>query len=647
MTERGTKQVVRFGSFEISTDSGVLRKNGARITISGQAIQVLLILLENRERVVTREELQKRLWPGASFGDFEHGLNAAVNRLREVLGDSATEPKYIETVPRRGYRFIGSVEGTSHTSAAAAEEKIAPSPAQFWRTEENPRSAGLYSAVLGRWPKWVVVGGVGLPALVVLVVASFFLAHQRRETAPPRIESLAVLPFVNLSGDPEQEYFADGMTDELIVTLGQIHALRVISRTSVMKYKGAALRGGIREIAQQLSVDGVVEGSVLRSGNRVRITAQLIQASDDRHLWAESYERKLLDVLALQEEVARTIADQIKVRLTPQEQAHLSNGRTVDPEAHELYLKGRFFWDKRSEEGLKKSIEYFQEAIEKEPTYASAYSGLADSYNMLGLFGDVSQMESSPKAKAAATKALEIDDQLAEAHASLAWNKFAFDWDWPGAEREFRRAIELNPSYATSYRWFANCLTQQGRHEVALAEIKQAQQLDPLSLVTNIAVAYTLYMARHYDESIQQSRKTLELDNQFAPTHWILGLALEQDGEIGEAIAEFQKATTLDAHPFYPAALGHAYGVAGKRDEAQAVLAELAKLSIQKDIAWNDIALIYAGLGDKEKALAALDTAYHRHDSQSNWLKVDPRFDVLRSEPRFQDLLHRMNLPPP
>jgi tetratricopeptide (TPR) repeat protein len=335
------------------------------------------------------------------------------------------------------------------------------------------------------------------------------------------------------------------------------------------------------------------------------------------------------------------------VRLTPQEQARLTSARKVNPEAHEFYLRGRFLWDKRSEQGLNKSIEYFQQAIEKDPSYALAYSGLADSYNMLGFYGDLPQMESAPKAKAAAIKALEIDDQLAEPHASLAWGKFAFDWDWSGAEREFKRAIELNPSYATSHRWFANCLTQQGRHEEALAEAKRAQQLDPLSLVSSAGFASTLYHARHYDQAIEQERKILELDDLFAPAHWLLGLAFEQKAKFEEAIAEFQKATTLDAYPiFYPAALAHAYGVAGQRGEARAVLAKLANLSKTRDIAWYEIAVVYAGLGEKDKTLAMLETAYKRRDSHLNGLKVDPRLDTLRSDPRFQDLLRRMGLPP-
>jgi TolB-like protein/Flp pilus assembly protein TadD len=464
-----------------------------------------------------------------------------------------------------------------------------------------------------------------------------------RATGRPRIESIAVLPLENLSRDPEQEYFADGMTEELITDLAKISALKVISRTSVMHYKGT--QKTVPEIAKELGVDALIEGSVQRSGSRVRITAQLIHAPADRHLWAESYERDLRDVLALQGEVARAIANQIRVTLTPQEQARLTTARQVNPEARELYLKGLFQWDKRTEEGLKKSVEYFERAKEKDPSYALAYSGLAGSYNMLGLWGDLPQMESAPKAKAAAIKALEIDDQLAEAHASLGWNKFAFDWDWSGAEREFRRAIELNPGYVTAHRWLANCLTQQGRLEEALAEIRRAQQLDPISLITNSVLAYTLYMNRRYDQAVEQERKTLALDDHFAPAHWGLGLALEQKGKFAEAIAESQKATTLDAHPVYLAALGHAYGVAGRRGEARAALGKLVQLSKERDIAWNEVAVVYAGLGEKDKALATLDAAYKRHDGQLNWLKVDPRLDPLRSDPRFEDLLRRMNLP--
>ena len=323
----------------------------------------------------------------------------------------------------------------------------------------------------------------------------------------------------------------------------------------------------------------------------------------------------------------------------------MGSARPLSPEAHELYLRGRFHWNKRTEEGLKKSIDYFQQAIERDPTYSLAYSAMADAYNMLGLWNVLPQIEVAPKAKAAATKALEIDDQLAEPHASLGWGRFAFDWDWAGAEREFKRAIELNPSYESAHRWLCNCLQQQGRLQEASVEIKVARDLDPLSLVNNTVLSQNLYFLHNYDEAIEQERKTLELDN-FAYAHYVLGSAYEQKGILEQAIIEFQTATTLDANPVYPAGLGHALALAGRRREARKLLDELKTLSIERNVAWNEIAVIYVGLDERDKALAALETACKRHSSQLNWLKVDPRFYRLHNDQRFQDLLFRMRLQP-
>ena len=456
------------------------------------------------------------------------------------------------------------------------------------------------------------------------------------------IHSIAVLPLSNLSADRAQDYFADGMTEELITRLAQISRLRVISRTSVMHFKET--QKTVREIAGELGVDAVVEGAVARDGTRVRISAQLIDARTDLHLWAQSYEGDRSDVFRLQERVARAIANEIKVKLTPKQQADLESTRLLNPKAHELYLKGRFHWNKRTEKGLRGSIDYFQQAVETDPTFAMAYAGLADSYNMLGLWGALPQMESGAKAKAAATRALEMDEHLPESHASIGYTMFAFEWNWPAAEKELRRSIELNPSYANAHRWLANCLTQQGRLDDALEEIQQANRVDPLALVNNSVLVYTLYMARHYQEAIRHARKNLELDDYFAAFHWVLGLALEQTGEFREAIAEFQRATALDASPYFLAALGHAYGVIGQGDQAKVVLAQLVMLSEQMDVAWNELALVYAGLEEKGKALATLETAYKKHDANLNWLKVDPRLDSLREDARFQILLQQMNL---
>jgi serine/threonine protein kinase/Flp pilus assembly protein TadD len=469
--------------------------------------------------------------------------------------------------------------------------------------------------------------------------------RRSRRVTRGRIQAVAILPLADLSEHAEPDYFADGMTEALITDLAKINALRVISRTSVMQYKG--VQRPLPQIARELNVDAVVEGSVLRSGNRVRITAQLIHAASDEHLWAESYERDLRDVLSLQGEVARAIANEIQVKLTSQDQARLVSAHSVDPEAYQLYLKGRFYWNKRTEAGLKRGIEYFHQAIDLDPNYALAYAGIADCYSLLGwdLFGALPPREALPIAKAAAKKALETDDSLAEAHNSLAWTKLAFDWDWMGAEREFKRAIELNPGYAITHHWYAECLAGMGRYAEALAEIRQAQELDPLSLIISSIVGWVFYFDRRDDQAIAEFRKTLELDPNFWVAHWTLGRAYEQKAMFVEAIAEIQKAIDFSGgSPLSLAALGHTYAVWGRRAEAERVLNELKESSKQGYISPYGIAAIHAGLGEKDQAFIWLEKAYEERSGWLIWLRAEPISDPLRSDPRFQDLLRRIGL---
>ena len=464
--------------------------------------------------------------------------------------------------------------------------------------------------------------------------------------SPPPIHSIAVLPLENLSHDPEQEYFADGMTEALITDLGKISALRVISRTSVMHYKGTAKT--LPEIARELNVDAVVEGAVMRSGDRVRITAQLIQAATDKHLWAETYERDLRDVLALQGEVARDITTEIQIRLTPQQQARLASARPINPEAHELYLKGRYEWNKRTEEGLKKGIQYFEGAIAKDPNYAVAYAGLADSYGILADNGFSPPEECYPKARAAALRALEIDDSLAEAHTSLAQILQSYDWDWSGGAREIQRAIELNPGYANAHHLYALFLSGVGRHAEAIVEIRKARELDPLSIRINANVGLVLYLAREYDQALEGLRKALELDPNDIDSHIYLALVYSQKGMHDEAIAASRKAQDLSAGKDQTSnlALAYVYAVAGRRGEALKILAELKNPSRGSYLPPETVAEVYAGLGDKQEALTWLEKAYAEHATYLDVLKVNPAFDPLRSDPRFQDLLRRMNFPP-
>ncbi len=495
--------------------------------------------------------------------------------------------------------------------------------------------------------RWAVAPMGALLALVGVIVGLNVGGMRERffgRAAPQRIESLAVLPLVNLSRDPEQEYFADGMTEELITDLSKIGAIRVISRTSVMHYKGTDKP--LPEIAHQLNVDAVVEGSVLKSGERIRISAQLIEGATDRHLWAESYERDLRDILTLQSDVARAIAREIKAKLAPQERVRLAASRPVNFEAYQAYLLGRFHWNKRTEEGFKMAIEEFKRAIEKDPGYAPAYAGLADSYVFLPELQVLVAEEAYPRAKAAALKALSIDDTLGEAHTSLA-AILENEWNWSAAEREFRRAIELNPSYATAHHWYAFNRSSVGRIDEALAEIRLARELDPASLIISANVALLLYYARRFDEAMVQVQKALDLDPNFAPARVRLGLLYEQTGMFEDAIAEFQNAVRLPGGDrSLLAGVGHAYAMAGKRTEARRVMNELIGPSGPSNVSPFDIAAIYAALGEKDQAFGWMEKAYTEHDYNLRSLKVDPWLDPLRSDPRFADLLRHLGLPP-
>ncbi len=468
--------------------------------------------------------------------------------------------------------------------------------------------------------------------------ASFAREDTDRAADRPRIESIAVLPLENLSGDPEQDYFADGMTEALIMGLAKIRALRVISRTSVMRYKGA--RVALPEIARALDVSAVVEGSVLRSGNRVRITALLVDTATDRHLWAETYERDVGDILALQSEVAQAIAGEIQVTITPQDVARFARRSAVDPEAYQAYLKGRYHWEKRSEEGLEKALQYFQEAIERDPTHAPAYAGLADYYITLGNFNLAESHEVYPKAKAAALRGLEIDPSSAEAYTSLGSVKGSYEWDRQGAERDFRHAIALNPNYANAHHWYADHLVSLARFEEGMEQIARARSLDPLSLVMSADAGGYLFYAGRYDEAVAQMRKTLDLDPQFAPSYRQLGGIYEQMGLFQEAIEAFEKARIVSGSATYSlTALAHTYALSGRREEAMKMLEQLDEIAKRKYVSPYSLAAVYVALGDLDRAFEYLDRAVVAHDRALIWLKVAPRFNPIRTEPRFRAIL--------
>ena len=574
-------QLIRFGFFEVDTRSGELRRQGCKVNLQEQPFQALVLLLERPGEVVTREELNKRLWPENTFVDFERGLNKAITKLRAALRDDAEKPCYIETLPQRGYRFIAPVEN--------------PPPVR----------------------------------------------DRFRAQHPPRIDSLAVLPLENLSGDPAQEYFSDGLTEELICAVARIASLRVISRTSVMPYKGA--RKSLPVIAKELRVDAIVEGTVARSEQKVRITAQLIYAPDDRHLWSGRYERELHDILQLQAEIAEDIASQIH-KLVDRGQHPSVPARKVHPHAYEACLKGIFFRDKMTPADLAKSTDHFTQAINLDPGYAQAYANLSQAQFYLGLFGMGPAGELFPKAKASALRALELDETVAAAHNALAAVHILYEWDWAGAEAECMRALQLSPNDSVTHAHLADYMSIQERHDEAIAEFKLALELDPISCMYIGFFALILYRARRFDEAIAQCHKALEINPNYANALWFLALSLEQKGQLAESIEKFEKAFSLGGGPPCRALLGRAYALAGERAKAESILAELKSLSHQQYISPFDIAVVYAGLGDLTSTFQLLEQAYQQRVFRIIELTF-PMFDNLRPDPRWQDLVRRIGLP--
>jgi len=604
-------------------------------------MKLLQILLERPGEVVTREELRGRVWPDESFGDFDQAVNIAIAKLRSALGDSAENPRFIETLPKRGYRFIADV---SVVEADVAARRPESSAADLAASGPGPQVQSSGFTVASKRLPWATRRAIVTLAIVLSLPILAIWIFRSRSRPPALIRSLAVLPLDNFSGDVSQDYFADGMTDELITDLAQISALRVISRTSVMGYKHT--RKPLPEIARQLNVDAIVEGSVQRFGDQVRITAQLIQAPTDRHLWAQSYEGNLRDTLTLQKQVARAIAEQVRVEVTPQEQAVLKRAPVVNPEAYNSYLKGRYFWNKRTADALKAALAYFNQAVEEDPNYAQAYSGLADTYALLGdwQYAVMPPKEALPKAKAAAMKALELDSEQGEAHNSLAFVLDGFDWDLDSGGKEFRRAIELNPGYATAHHWYAWHLSLLGKYDEAIAEMEKAENLDPLSLIINSDLAELFVLAHSYDESIRQSHKTLEMDPSFALAHNQLGQAYLEKHMFAEAIAELEKAAQLSgSSPTCVANLARAYAASNRRADATKLLNDLKSRSAPGFLHASEVAMIYAALGNEDQAMTWLERGYEERFNPGVLLR--PGFDPLRSNSRFQTLVRRVGLP--
>ena len=578
-----TRRAVRFGAFELDLQARELRKRGLRLKLQEKPFQILEMLLERPGEVVMREQLRKRLWPDTYVG-FDRSLNTAINTLRRALGDSPENPRFVETHSRRGYRFIAPLEGAEAAASTTAQ-------------------------------------------------------------AGEAVRSVAILPFENVGADPELEYLSDGITESIINSLSQLPYVRVMARSAVFRYKGQGIDP--QAVGRDLRLHAVLTGRVIPHGNTLTIGAELVEVQNGWRLWGEVYTRSLSDIFAVQEDIAREIASNLSLRLTGEERKVFAKRYTGTVEAYRDYLKGRYYCNKMNPDALRKSVGCFQQAIGKDPQYALAYAGLADAYNLFAFFGLRPAQEVMPLAKEAALKALELDETLAEAHVTLGSIRDIYDWDWPAGEQEYQRALELSPSYPAAHHGYAAHLAAVGRTQEALGEILKAQELDTLSLVYSMEIAWNWFMARKYDRAREQSFKTLEMEPLFAPAQHTLGLAYEQMGQPEEAIAAFQRALTgSGGNPVPLAAMAHAYATAGRRREAGEKLTELRQLARQAYVPPYWLALPHAGLGEKDAAFEWLQRAYEERDVWLVWLKREPRFDVLRSDPRLEHLLRCIRLLP-
>ncbi len=612
---------IRFGVYTVDVRAGEISKYGTRIRVQDRPLQILLMLLSQPGEVVTREELRQQLWPDGTFVDFDRGISSAMNKLRSALGDTAANPKFIETVGRRGYRFIYPL-----TQLDAEQDTVPPAAG----TPATP-------VAVPSKRNWLVVT-LAAVLIIGLGIATAYFGSQQTSTA--QIRSIAVLPLKNLSSSTDEEFFSEGLSDELSTKLASLPGLRVISRGSVMQYKDTGK--SLPEIAKELHVDGLVQGSVLRFGDRVRITVQLVEASSGRYLWAASYEREQRDVIDLQNEVTRQIADNIRLNLNPVDRERLKIARAVDPQAHDDYLRGRAYLKKRTPADMSAAAQYFEKAINRDPGYAPAYAGLADADALLAAYILAPPKENVEKARAAALKAIELDDRLAEAHTSLALIYQNYDWNWKEAEREYQRAIALDPNYATAHHWYAEFLGYMGRFDESAAEYTRALQLDPFSLIIRTDYAVSLYYARKYDASIAEFLAVQAVDPGF-PRARIVADVYAQQGRFDEAITEARK--ELPENDLWAKArLARFYALAGQQRRAKQLL-----LRLEQAYRFNQMnpTLLIPGLialGNHEKAIAMLDKAYQEHYTTITWLKVEPLYDPLRNDPRFRALLKRVAL---
>ena len=668
----GLQQSIRFGEdFELDLRPRRLRRGRQVLKLERIPLEILIVLLEHRGEIVSREKIVARVWGNDVFLDTDNSIRGAIRKVRQALKDDPETPRFIQTVTGRGYRFIAPIispEEEHTTEPPKPEAAVVPTGTQSFVSEpdgwpqggslglmdqEQERTAGQVPGtetargqVNRRARTWLFVGLASLAVVSFLSLLAFWGWRASRFPAVfHRKTVLAVLPFDNLSGDPDQEFFSEGLTEEMIAQVGKLNRdrLKVVARSSVAKYKGSKLTA--KEIGRELNADYLIQGSVRRSSDRVRITVQLIQARDQIDVWTESYDRELKDVLAVQDSVVRSIASEIHIALTEAQEKRLAAPRKMSPEAYEAYLKGRYYWNKRTGESMQQAEQYFQQAIDNDPTYAAAYSGLADCNSGLTWHGFKSPAEALPKAYAAARRALEIDPESAEAHASLGL-AMSHRWDWTGAEAEFRRALELDPQYANAHHWYADYLSIRSRHGEALAEAKHALELDPLNRMISTWVGLRYYMARDYSRAIAQNRSSVELDPNFAAAHLLLGEDYLGAGLQSEAVNELKKAANLSGDsPLYAAQVAVALAVAGRNGDALRIAHELEAISRKRYVSPYGLAQIYAAANKKEDTFKWLQAAYQDHAVWMGYLAVDPIFDRYRSDERFKDLLRRVGLP--
>jgi DNA-binding winged helix-turn-helix (wHTH) protein/TolB-like protein/Flp pilus assembly protein TadD len=642
-----------FGSFHIDTRERQLLRNGEPVPLPPKVYDTLLALVESSGHIIEKEKLMKIVWPDTFVEDANLTVN--ISALRKALGEGVSEHQYIETVPRRGYRFVSPVTGLNKESADLLAEDLGNPPAiieekgkveaEEKKSEdgESPFSPPVVSVTLPRSRRFSLTA-VGLSLLLAGLIALAYYIWTKQATPELKVRSIAVLPFKPLVADSRDEPLEMGMCDALITRLSGLNQLVVRPTSSVVMYN----KPGQDPLAvgRELGVDALLDGYVQRSGDKIRVTVQLLNIKDGKHLWSGQFSENFTDIFAVEDSISRQMVDALLLKLTGEEQQQVTRHHTENVEAYEFYLKGRYFLDKRTSEGVKKSIQHFQQAVEKDSEYALAFAGLAEAYVIFAVRADMLPQDSYQKAKTAALRALEIDDMNAEAHMALAHVKCWYEWDWSGAESEFKRATQLSLNNPIETQYYASYLITMGRQQEAVSEIKQAQRLAPLSLNINVQVARILYFAREYDEAIEQCRKTLELEPDYGGARFFLGRVYKQKGMYREALAEFEKARDLlRDNAEVISLIGYTYAVSGRHAEAQKVLQDLQARSNQNYISPYHVAMVYAGLGERDKAFNWLGKAYADREGRLTILKVVPEFDSLRSDPRFADLIRRIGLP--